>query len=119
MNVNPLSSLFAMASLALALQARAADAPKATPEALEKGKASYAKLCASCHGPTGAGDGPASKALKPPPKNLADAKGGAQGVYEVLSSGVKGTAMIAFKHVSEPDRWAIAHYVASLKGSKK
>lgn len=29
--------------------------------------------CTPCHGPTGAGDGPASKALVPPPRNFGDA----------------------------------------------
>jgi hypothetical protein len=37
----------------------------------------------------------------------------------VLSTGVKGTAMIAFKHLPENDRWAIAHYVDGLKDAKK
>jgi mono/diheme cytochrome c family protein len=119
MTVKPLPSLVAAAALALAVQARAADAPKKTPELVEKGKASFAKYCASCHGATGAGDGPASKALKPPPKNLAAVTGGAPAVFETLSNGVKGTAMIAFKHLSEPDRWALAYYVDSLKGAKK
>jgi hypothetical protein len=46
-------------------------------------------------------------------------KGGAPAVFDVLGSGVKGTAMIAFKHLSETDRWAIAHYVATLETPKK
>jgi hypothetical protein len=40
-------------------------------------------------------------------------------VFDVLGTGVKGTAMIAFKHLSESDRWAISHYVASLETAKK
>jgi len=39
------------ASLLLPLLARAADAPKRTPELLEKGKTSFAKNCASCTAP--------------------------------------------------------------------
>jgi mono/diheme cytochrome c family protein len=31
----------------------------------------YAKQCTACHGPTGKGDGPAGKVLKPPPADLA------------------------------------------------
>jgi cytochrome c oxidase cbb3-type subunit III len=52
----------------------------ATPGALaaEKGdpkvgKKSYDLLCASCHGTTGKGDGPAAAALTPRPRSLADA----------------------------------------------
>ena len=39
----------------------------------EKGKAIYVKYCASCHGTTGKGDGPAGKALNPkPPRDLTE-----------------------------------------------
>jgi mono/diheme cytochrome c family protein len=34
------------------------------------GEAMYARYCASCHGTTGAGDGPAAGALSPPPTDL-------------------------------------------------
>ena len=113
--------LAAVASLAVASAARAADAPKKSPELVEQGKAAYAKYCTSCHGPKGEGDGPVAKALKPPPRNLVTQpmKDGAPGVFQVLNTGVKGTAMIAFKHLSESDRWAIAHYVDGLKDAKK
>ena len=39
-----------------------------------KGKATFTSYCASCHGQTGKGDGPAAAGLKPKPKNLADPK---------------------------------------------
>jgi mono/diheme cytochrome c family protein len=34
------------------------------------GEAMYVRYCASCHGLTGAGDGPAAGALSPPPTDL-------------------------------------------------
>ncbi len=34
----------------------------------------YSSLCASCHGPTGKGDGPAAAALNPKPRDFADCK---------------------------------------------
>ncbi len=34
----------------------------------------YSNLCASCHGATGQGDGPAAVALNPKPKDFADCK---------------------------------------------
>ena len=37
---------------------------------IDKGKALYEKLCAFCHGPEGAGDGPASKYMNPPPRDF-------------------------------------------------
>ena len=36
-------------------------------------KEAFASRCTPCHGPTGAGDGPASKGLTPPPRNFQDA----------------------------------------------
>ncbi len=40
---------------------------------VEKGKAVYGKYCATCHGATGKGDGPAGKALNPkPPRDLTE-----------------------------------------------
>lgn len=37
------------------------------------GKTRFQQLCASCHGATGKGDGAASAALNPKPRNLSDA----------------------------------------------
>lgn len=111
------------AALLLASVARAAEPPKKTPALVAKGQAAFAKYCASCHGPKGEGDGPAAKALKPKPRNLVTEplqRPKVTGVYDTLSTGVKGTAMIAFKHLSEEDRWALSYYVLSLKdGAKK
>ncbi len=37
-----------------------------------KGKETYAKFCATCHGATGKGDGPGAAALNPKPRDLTD-----------------------------------------------
>ncbi|HEY7534521.1 MAG TPA: cytochrome c [Thermodesulfobacteriota bacterium] len=39
-----------------------------------KGKEKFNQICASCHGETGHGNGPAAAALNPKPRNLSDAK---------------------------------------------
>jgi mono/diheme cytochrome c family protein len=39
-------------------------------EGAEVGKLDYLRLCASCHGITGKGDGPVGKYLKTPPSDL-------------------------------------------------
>ncbi len=41
-------------------------------------------------------------------------KGGAPAVFDVLGKGVKGTGMIAFKHLPEEERWALAYFVEGL-----
>jgi len=115
--------LAAAAALLAAPAARAGEAPKKTPELAQKGKASFEMNCAACHGPTGAGDGAAAAALDPRPRNLATAplKGGdkpAQ-IFATLGKGVSGTAMIAFTHLPEEERWALAYHVAALRDDAK
>ncbi len=65
-----------------------------------KGKASYDARCAFCHGKEGKGDGPAGKALKPPPTNFSIADfwrtATPEGMAEVIEHGKRGTAMMAF-----------------------
>jgi mono/diheme cytochrome c family protein len=120
MTTKPFTAL--IAALFLASFARAAEAPKKTPELVAKGQASFARYCASCHGPKGEGDGPAARALKPKPRNLLTEplkSPGAAGVHETLTNGVKGTAMMPFKHLSDEDRWALSYYVVSLKDGPK
>jgi mono/diheme cytochrome c family protein len=111
------------AAAALGAPAARADAPSKTPQLVEMGKASFANNCASCHGPTGAGDGAAAKALNPKPRNLAteSLKQGAKPaeLYGTITGGIKGTAMIAFKHLSEEDRWALAYFVQDLRASAR
>ena len=55
------------------------------------GKKSVETNCASCHGATGKGDGPASIALNPKPRNLTDAAYMAplddRYLYEIISRG--------------------------------
>lgn len=40
---------------------------------IDAGEKKFRQLCSTCHGPAGAGDGPASAALNPKPRNLSDA----------------------------------------------
>src|SRR5690606_31467889 len=47
-------------------------APATLPD-LAAGDALYQQYCATCHGTTGAGDGPAAAALDPPPIDFTDA----------------------------------------------
>jgi high-affinity iron transporter len=100
--------------------AGAMDLPKGPLDSAE-GHALYARSCASCHGMTGAGDGPAARTLNPPPP--------ASGVrsltpnltptlaYNVISVGVRGTAMAGFAASLTPQqRWNIISYIYSLRG---
>lgn len=92
-------------------------APTKAPD-LARGAALYAEQCASCHGATGAGDGPAAKELKPPPVAFSDAgRANARsifGLYQVIDQGLDGTAMASFAHLPSDDRWTLAFYVGTL-----
>lgn len=102
-------------------------APAPTPELIAAGRAVYAKMqCASCHGESGRGDGPAAPNLKDE-SGLAilpydftlpgRMKGGTQpeDVYRAFSTGLDGTPMPDFSQNLKPEeRWQLVHYVRSL-----
>lgn len=72
----------------------------APPDALATGRAIYAAKCQACHGPNGAGDGPAAKALPKPPADLSDPeywkKTDPEQVRAIITSGKPGTIMRGF-----------------------
>jgi mono/diheme cytochrome c family protein len=75
----------------------------ARPAHAQDAKQLYEKSCVTCHGPSGKGDGPAGKLLKPPPADLAAAtKGKADAdIAKVIKEGGKAVgksaAMPAYK----------------------
>jgi high-affinity iron transporter len=95
-------------------------APQGDGSALARGSAVFRTACASCHGESGRGDGPAARGIVPPPANLTDrAVMGAKSrvdLYRQLLLGVAGTAMPAFERtLADSDRWAVAAYVQTLQ----
>jgi len=91
----------------------------ASPELLARGKDTFGPNCATCHGASGKGDGPAAGTMKPVPRNFSQPGGWTKGsdlaaVFRTLSEGVPGTSMNAFDYLSKRDRMALAHYVQSL-----
>lgn len=90
-------------------------------DAAAKGKEIYSINCASCHGDTGKGDGPAGASLDPHPGNLVDAKAkGEDYLFWRVSDG--GTAapfnssMPAWKGVlTEDEIWQVITYIQTLK----
>lgn len=83
---------------------------------LKKGKKIYEKLCSTCHGVEGKGDGPAGKTLNPKPADHTSEKIQKQGdgaIYWKISTG-KG-AMPAFKNLlSKTERWQLTAYIRKL-----
>ncbi|MGH7681621.1 MAG: cytochrome c [Candidatus Eiseniibacteriota bacterium] len=89
-----------------------------TPEILAQGKAAFMINCASCHGTTGHGDGAASTALNPKPRDFTSGYwrygGGEARVTRTITEGSPGTGMASFIALPLEDRMALAHYVRSL-----
>ena len=72
--------------------------------------------CVACHGPKGLGDGPAAAALQVKPANWTSpaVQGESDGeLFWKISNG-RGP-MPPWKHLSENDRWALVHYIRTLK----
>lgn len=102
--------------------------PPADMASLTLGKAMYEKMqCFTCHGPTGAGDGPQVPTLKdafglparPRDFNTSSFRGGPSGrdLYLRIHNGLAGTPMVPYgDDVMTPnERWALVHYVQSLR----
>lgn len=92
-------------------------APAVVPD-YARGRTLYAEHCASCHGITGDGKGPAAADLKPPPIAFTDKERSSErsifALYQVIEQGLDGTSMASFAHLPSEDRWALALYVGSL-----
>ena len=88
------------------------------------GKANYDMYCATCHGATGAGDGPAGAALQPPPRSFSDPAQMAgktdEQLLEVIRNGSPGTAMTAWGSIisSETDQANILAYIRSFAATQ-
>lgn len=92
-------------------------APSEAPD-LARGQELYSQNCASCHGSTGNGAGPAAEGLDPPPIAFLDRERARErsvfGLYQVIEQGLDGTAMRSFKSLPAEDRWALAFYVGTM-----
>jgi mono/diheme cytochrome c family protein len=74
--------------------------------------------CATCHGDTGHGDGPAGAALDPQPKNLAvlQSQAGDDYLYWRINTGKPGTAMVPWKGTLTDDQiWQVIAFLHTLK----
>jgi cytochrome c oxidase cbb3-type subunit I/II len=87
---------------------------------LNLGRALFVATCGSCHGDTGAGNGPAAGALSPAPTNFHLKKPTEERAWEVLENGVPGTAMPPWKNqLSTDQRHALVEFVRSLYDPKQ
>lgn len=88
-----------------------------TAESVQAGRRVYEVHCAACHGPRGAGDGPAAVGLTKKPADLrlhvpmhSDGQ-----LYWWITVGVSGSAMPPFgDRLSEEERWHVVNYLRVL-----
>ncbi len=104
--------------------------PSVTSKMLAQGKELYIKMkCWQCHGFEGTGDGPSANQLVDdegfpiPPNDFTRGifKGGGRSsdIYLRFTAGMDGTPMPSYEDtLNDAQRWALAHYVKSLVGSK-
>jgi hypothetical protein len=92
-----------------------------TAETVKSGERLYQQNCASCHGVSGLGNGPAGRTLNPPPSNIAALTKMPMATdgylyWSIAEGGVPlGTAMPAFKGVlNENQIWEIITYLRTL-----
>lgn len=86
---------------------------------LAAGHDAYQQNCASCHGQTGMGDGPAAGGMDPAPPAIGDPATMADAtpalLYRVISVGVPGTQMPAWSStLTAQQRWEVVAYLQSL-----
>ena len=98
---------------------------ESSPESLAAGAGAYERLCATCHGPTGRGDGrlaAGTAAYSTRPSNLADdtwQHGSSDGeIFTVIRDGIgPDFAMDSFDGpLSAEEIWNVVNYVKSLGG---
>jgi high-affinity iron transporter len=95
--------------------------PAITPEP-SRGAALFAQHCSVCHGASGAGDGPASIGLEPPPSNLRDQQRlnrlSLYDLFNTIGLGIEGTGMAAYANqLDERQRWDLASYIAGFSAA--
>jgi len=90
-----------------------------TPPDLAQGAELFRQACSACHGTDGSGDRAVAAQLRPP---AADLRSGDRmeayspfRAYNLLALGIEGTAMPSFPTLTEPERWALAFHLLTLK----
>jgi mono/diheme cytochrome c family protein len=86
------------------------------------GKGKYDTLCATCHGPTGVGDGVAAASLNPKPKNLKESTKTDAELKKIIKEGGASVGMSMMMPawgtiLSDADVDNVIAYIKVLKGN--
>ncbi len=110
---------------ALTISLIIASVPEADTAQLDSGKKLYDQHCASCHGITGDGNGPASVWLYPKPRDFSaglfkikstpgQSLPADEDLFQSVTRGLPGSSMPSFSYLTEPERRDAAQYVKFL-----
>jgi len=111
----PTEDLRALVAYIHSLHVPGAALSRPDAETLDEGESLFVANCASCHGGGGAGNGPAAGALAPSPTNFHLKKPTQERAWDVLESGVPGTAMPPWRSQLRADqRRALVEFLRSL-----
>ncbi len=94
------------------------------PIDLAEGRTIFQQSCATCHGATGRGDGPAAAGMNPRPPAIGTADH-MRGItpalmFRITSIGIAGTPMAGFAGTLTPDqRWNVVAYVNTLRTTRE
>jgi len=84
-----------------------------------RGGSIYMANCMACHGKEGAGDGPAARALRPPPRSFVAPEFwqdmSSDRIRTAIRSGSPGSAMMGFPALSDQDVADLVAFVESKK----
>jgi putative copper resistance protein D len=90
---------------------------------IAQGQRIYRERCAACHGPSGAGDGPAGRGLPRPPADLRAPHTGqhtAGDLFWWLTHGIPRGGMPAFgRDLTEEERWDAINFVRTLAAGQQ
>jgi mono/diheme cytochrome c family protein len=98
------------------------EVPASTDEGIMAGKTVFMKVCQSCHGTSGKGDGPAAAGLDPKPADFTDPGHSMfysdMGRLHIIKKGITGTVMVGWENIlSETEINNVYAYVKSLRNT--
>lgn len=98
------------------------EVPASTDEEIMAGKTVFMKVCQSCHGTSGKGDGPAAAGLDPKPADFTDPGHSKyysdMGRLHIIRKGIIGAVMVGWENIlSETEINNVYAYVRSLRNA--